>query len=259
MPLPCAGFTQGLEWYGDLLYESCGQYQQSSLRLVNATSGRVLQRVAIEGRFFAEGLTVWGSELFVLTWREHVVLVYSLDLRLLRTVPFPYEGWGLTHSPTHLILSNGSSHLTYLDPATLTPTHTVSVTALHPTSNERRAVPMLNELEWVGGLVYANVWMDTEVVVVDEGGRVVRRLSVAAVWKDAGGDERNKVVNGIAWKEDEGKLVVTGKSAAAPRTASHTAGRIGVTSFRAVLTSHLFPCVRRVWCAGTGRLCTRWW
>ena len=230
-------FTQGLEWHGSVLYESCGMYGASNVRIVDALTGAVLRKTSLDRRYFAEGLTVWGSEVFVLTWKEHEVLVFSLDLALLRTVPMPYEGWGLTHSATHLIMSNGTSHLTFLDPVTLQPTHTLSVTALtmvtpppspapsppgrpppkiprlinHTAVPTRVPVEMLNELEYVDGVVYANVWMRNDVVVIGEGGRVVRALNAAELWKDAGGDRHNRVLNGLAWKASEQRMMITGK------------------------------------------------
>ena len=190
-------------------------YGSSSVRVVNHSTGVILRSTPLDGRYFGEGLTIHHDTVHVLTWRERAILVYDLDLTLLRTAPFQGDGWGLTHSPTHLIASNGSAHLTFLDPTTLQPTHTVMVTTVGPGGGVGVRVPVLqlNELEWMGeGEVMANVWMSTEVLVIGVGdGRVRRRLRADALWKEAGGDAYNKVVNGLAYKADEQRLFMTGK------------------------------------------------
>ena len=209
----CAGFTQGLEWYGELLYETCGMYGASNVRVVNHTTGRLLRRTDMAKQLFAEGLTIHRDAVYALTWREGAILVYDLQLSLLRTAPFAGEGWGLTHSETHLIASNGSAHLTFLDPATLQPTHTLTVTTRASASSPRTPVLQLNELEYIGdGTLLANVWMSSDVLVISAvDGRVQRRLRAEALWKEAGGDQWNKVVNGLAYKADEQRLFMTGK------------------------------------------------
>ena len=206
-------FTQGLEWYGDVLYESCGITGQSSIRIVNGSSGRVLQQRQLDRAYFAEGLTVWQDRVYQLTWREHVVLVWSLNLTLLQTLPVETEGWGITHDSQHLILSDGSSRLYYRDPLTLAVDFTRDVSIVRSASSSS-ATPLrhLNELEYIPGVgLLANVWMSTDVVLIDEDGQVQHRLDAEPLLRAAGGDNGNKVVNGLAWRADTNRLWMTGK------------------------------------------------
>src|ERR1035437_7941696 len=146
-------FTQGLVFVNGMLYESTGLRGQSSLRMVDLASGRVLQKHDLAAKYFGEGLTDWRSQLIQLTWQSHLGFVYdTFSFRTLRTFTYPWDGWGLTHDSRHLILSDGTSVLHLLDPSTFKPAGKIQVTA------DGQPVLNLNELEYIHGEIYANIW-----------------------------------------------------------------------------------------------------
>ena len=152
-PHDANAFTQGLVFVNGMLYESTGQFGHSSLRMVDLASGRVLQQHDLDAKYFGEGLTDWQSQLIQLTWQSHLGFVYdTFSFRTLRTFTYPWEGWGLTHDSHHLILSDGTSVLHLLDPSTFKPAGKIQVTA------DGQPVLNLNELEYIHGEIYANIW-----------------------------------------------------------------------------------------------------
>ncbi len=210
-------FTQGLAWSKGVLYESCGMYGSSVVRTVNLTTGLPIISTALDPKYFAEGLTILNDLVYVLTWQERVVLVYSLDLKLQSTLPHDREGWGVTHNGSALIISDGSSSLYYRDPTTLRLLKRVDVTKA---SSEGAPTPWtyMNELEWVDGQVMANVWMSTDIVVIEDSGNVVKVLDGSTQQTTAKGDNYNKVMNGVAWNEETKRLYMTGKSPTPPHS-----------------------------------------
>jgi len=199
-------FTQGLVYADGVLYESTGLNGRSSLRRVALQTGEVLQRRELAPEFFGEGLALFNDRLIQLTWQNNTGFVYDVDsFELLQTWAYPTEGWGLTHDGTHLIMSDGSAVLRFLDPHTFAVQREVTVT------DAGRPVAQLNELEYINGEVFANVWTTDWVVRIDpRTGRVVG-------WVDLSGlltpDERAAadVLNGIAYDSQGGRLFVTGK------------------------------------------------
>ena len=204
-------FTQGLAFYKGALYESCGNYGSSQVRQVNLTTGAAIRSAGIDRRYFAEGLTVLNDLVYVLTWREREVLVYSLDLVLQSTLSIDTDGWGLTHNGSALIVSDGTSSLYYRDPATMRLLRRVQVTQTTSPTSPPQPLGNLNELEWVKGRVLANVWMTTDVAVIGDDGTVEEVLDGAAQASAAGGDNWNRVMNGVAWRVDTQQMYVTGK------------------------------------------------
>ena len=221
-PHPTSCFTQGLAFYKGVLYESCGLYGSSLVRTVNLTSGESIISTSIDRKYFAEGLTILNELVYVLTWEEHVVLVYSLDLKLQSTLPLDSVGWGLTHNGSALIISDGSSTLYYRDPSTMRLLRTVEV-VMPSSGGAPSPVRDLNDLEWLDGNVMANVWMTTDVVVVDDSGTVVKVLDGSTQKTAAKGDNYQKVMNGVAWNADTKRLYMTGKSPTHPHPLTHTA------------------------------------
>jgi glutaminyl-peptide cyclotransferase len=201
-------FTQGLIVDGDVLHESTGLYGQSTVRTVDPDTGEVLRSTPLPAEHFGEGLTLFDGLLYQLTWREGVVHVYDRSLTRVDTRAWAGEGWGLTTDDTALVLSDGSSTLFWIDPATWTPTRTITVT------DAGRPVSLLNELEWVDGAVLANVWMSPLVVIVDPtSGEVTGQLDLTALLPDPATltDPRDDVLNGVALDPSTGHLLVTGK------------------------------------------------
>ena len=200
-------FTQGLLWHGGHLYESTGRYGESSLRRVELQSGEVLQRFDVPQQYFAEGLALLGGRLYQLTWQGGTGFVYDLEgFTPAGTFPYQGEGWGLTTDGTQLIQSDGSNVLRFLDPQSFAVRRTVEVT------DGGRPVHDLNELEWVRGEVWANVWHDMRIARIDPaGGRVVGWVDLAPIVPAGLGGGGEAVPNGIAYDEGGDRLFVTGK------------------------------------------------
>ncbi len=211
-------YTQGLLWHEGFLYESAGLWNQSSLRKVHLDSGEVLRKVPVQlspptESLFAEGLALVGDELWQLTWKSGRVLVYGLDdFRERRQHKLMGEGWGLCYDGKRLILSDGSSKLRFFDPDGFRPLGAVQVTL------EGSGIDQLNELEFIDGEVWANVWQEDRVLRIDPTtGRVngvVDFTGLIDIEPDipAPGLGAQNVLNGIAWDADGQRLFVTGKN-----------------------------------------------
>ena len=203
-----AAFTQGLVFVDGHLYESTGLPGRSSVRMVDLATGKVLQKYDLPAQYFGEGLTGWDSSLVQLTWQAHEGFVYDrFSLSLLRTFPYPGEGWGLTHDRTQLIMSDGTSYLRFLNPTTFKETKRIRVTdeAGHP-------VDQLNELEFVGGEIYANVWQTDEIVRISpRTGKILGWIDLTGIIDKRELSDPGAVLNGIAYDAATGRLFVTGK------------------------------------------------
>jgi glutaminyl-peptide cyclotransferase len=200
-------FTQGLLFVDGDLYESTGINGQSSLRMVDLETGRVLQQQPVDAKYFAEGLTTWGSTLVQLTWETHVGLVYDrFSFRLLRTFSFAGEGWGLTQDGKLLIRSDGTATLRFLDPATFAELRRVTV------KDHGKPVTDLNELEYVKGEVYANVWHTDRIARISpRTGKVLGWIDLKGLLPEGDRSSPEAVLNGIAWDAVGHRLFVTGK------------------------------------------------
>lgn len=200
-------FTQGLIYVDGHVYESTGLNGQSSLRMVDLTTGQVLQKHDVPSEYFGEGLTDWGSTLIQLTWISHKALVYDrFSFSLLKTFSYDGEGWGLTHDDTHLILSDGTAYLRFLDPKTFK-----VVRRLHVVEGTGKGVDNLNELEYIHGEIYANVWQTDDIMRISpQTGKVIGRIHLAGII-DTQNLPRGAVLNGIAYDAKGGRVFVTGK------------------------------------------------
>jgi glutaminyl-peptide cyclotransferase len=204
-PHDSGAFTQGLLWHAGRLYESTGRYGESSLRMIDVESGNVVQRVDLGSQYFGEGIALHDGRLYQLTWREGVAFVYDpLTLRASGRVDYTGEAWGLTSDGESLIVSDGSSYLTWVDPEGFSLRRTVRVT------DGGRPVDQLNELEWIRGEIWANVWHSTQIVRIDPATGAVRgRLELAPLVPPVA--DREAVLNGIAYDEEGDRIFVTGK------------------------------------------------
>jgi glutamine cyclotransferase len=202
-----SAFTQGLVFDDGLLYEGTGLRGDSSLRRVDLETGEVLANYDLADRFFGEGIALHGDVISQLTWRSNVGFVYDREtFELLRTFEYPTEGWGLTHDGERLIMSDGTSTLWFLDSDTHQEIGRVEVRdGVDPVVN-------LNELEYIGGEVFANVWMTDLIARIDPAtGQVAGWIDLAGLLK-LGADARPvDVLNGIAYDAEAGRLFVTGK------------------------------------------------
>ncbi|MDE0642651.1 MAG: glutaminyl-peptide cyclotransferase [bacterium] len=212
LPHDPLAFTQGLVLRDGLFYESTGLYNRSSMRIVDPATGGVLLFRPLDGRFFGEGLELVGDRLIQLTWKEETALVWDAEtLEPINAFSYEGEGWGLcakqSSSPDPiLVMSDGSSWLTFRDPDTFEIVGEVEVLM------EGVPISNLNELECVGDLVYANVWMTDLIVVINPTtGQVVGRVDASSLRGLLPSTEGMDVLNGIAYDPETGSFYLTGK------------------------------------------------
>jgi glutamine cyclotransferase len=199
-------FTQGLQYLDGGLFEGTGLRGRSSIRRVALETGHVLQRRDIPEPYFGEGITIWKSDLYQLTWQSGVAFVYDrATFAPKRQFRYVGEGWGLTHDGTNLIMSDGTPELRFLDPATFAERRRVRVMA------GTRPVDNLNELEFVKGEVLANVWQTDNIVRIEpKSGRVLGWIDLSGLLTP-GERAAAEVLNGIAYDAAGDRLFVTGK------------------------------------------------
>jgi len=200
-------FTQGLVYYQGFLYESTGLYGESSLRQVDLESGEVLDQVDLPDEFFAEGLAIFDNKLFQLTWREGMGFIYALeDFSLVDQFTYQTEGWGLTHDGERLIMSDGTNKLYFLDPDSLKVTGSIDVTFMG------EEIVRLNELEYVRGEIYANIWQTDTIARIDPAtGDVLGWIDLRDILPKDLQTPGTDVLNGIAYDSENGRLFITGK------------------------------------------------
>jgi glutamine cyclotransferase len=199
-------FTQGLLYYDGFLYEATGLEGKSSLRKVELTTGKVLQRVDLPSAYFGEGLALWKDKLIQLTWKSKIGFVYDrATFRLVSTFTYSREGWGITQDGKRLIMSDGSSTLYFWDPETFKEIGHLDV------KDKGKPVPELNELEYIRGEIYANVWQTDRIARISPStGQVLGWIDLRGLFtpsERAGTD----VLNGIAYDAKRNRLFVTGK------------------------------------------------
>jgi len=200
-------FTQGLIFLDGALYESTGIKGQSSLRKVELDTGKILQFVADPAGYFAEGLTNWGTTLIQLTWQNHIALVYDrATFHVQRTFQYPCEGWGLTQDGKNLILSDGTATLRFLDPATFKEVRRITV------RSAGKPIDKLNELEYIHGQIYANIWYSDRIARISpKTGKVLGWIDLKGLSSIAGATANGAVLNGVAYDAAHDRLFVTGK------------------------------------------------
>jgi glutamine cyclotransferase len=200
-----SSYTQGLVWADGVLYESAGRYANSDLRRVTLATGAVEARTALTSDKFAEGLALVGGKLYQLTWREQVAYVYdAASLAPLDSFRYEGEGWGLATDGTHLWMSDGSDSLRVLDPATFATRRVVKVRL------NGQPLYKINEMEWDGGTLLANVYETDRIVRIDPAtGDVVRSYDLEGLYPDR--PPEVDVLNGIAHSPVPGEFLITGK------------------------------------------------
>ncbi len=201
-------FIQGLFYLNGFLYESTGLNGQSSVRKVRLETGEVVRKVDISSEYFGEGLTYWENQLINLTWTSHVGFVFGLNsFELERRFSYAGEGWGITRNARALIMSDGTSELRFLDPRTLEEEHRIRVTA------NGADVDRLNELEWVKGQIFANIWQTDWIARIDPTtGHVVGWIDLTGLLPVSDRMRGHPdVLNGIAYDAAADRLFVTGK------------------------------------------------
>jgi glutamine cyclotransferase len=200
-------YTQGLIYLDGFLYEGTGLNGYSTVRKVKLDTGEVVQKISLPFQHFGEGLTAWRDSLIQLTWKSGIGFVYDrTSFQQRRTFPFTGEGWGLTHDGKRLIMSDGTAALRFLDPQTFQETGRITV------RDGNTPVTYLNELEYVRGEIYANVYGTDRIVRVSPSdGRVLGWIDLRGLLSEADRRITVDVLNGIAWDDRQGRLFVTGK------------------------------------------------
>lgn len=200
-------FSQGLVYVDGHLYESTGIEGQSSLREEDLETGRIVRMQLVPDKYFAEGLTDWKNTLIQLTWQSHVAFVYDrANFRLLTTFSYSGEGWGLTHDAKNLILSDGTPTLRFFDPDTFHEVRRITV------KDHGAPVKELNELEYINGEIYANIWHANRIARIDPStGRVIGWIDLKGLMPRDQLASDEAVLNGIAFDVEHKRLFVTGK------------------------------------------------
>ena len=200
-------FTQGLIYLDGYLYESTGLNGRSSLRMVELTTGRVVRQQPVSAQFFAEGLTNWKSHLIQLTWKAETAFEYDeFTFRTEKLFQYPGEGWGITQDGKNLFMSDGSANLRVLNPDTFTEVRRIHVT------DEGHPVDNLNELEYIKGEIYANIWQTTRIARISPvSGKVTGWIDCTGLQPQTPPAQPIDVLNGIAYDKKSDRLFVTGK------------------------------------------------
>jgi glutaminyl-peptide cyclotransferase len=206
-PHDTKAFTEGLFYLDGDLYESTGLEGHSSIRRVELATGKVLQTREIAPQYFGEGIIAWKDKLIELTWQSHIGFVYDLKtFQPISSFQYPGEGWALTRDDHRIIMSDGTPDIRFLDPDTLQETGRIRVT------DQGRPVRNINELEWVKGEIFANIWQTDLIARIDpQTGRVLGWIDLSGLLKSADIHGEVDVLNGIAYDAAHDRLFVTGK------------------------------------------------
>ncbi len=203
-------YTQGLLYQNGILYEGTGQYGESGIRKTDMKNGKILSTLNIDSKLFGEGITIYQDKIYQLTWTSHQGFIYDLkSFSLESTFNYNTQGWGITSIGQQLIMSDGSHKLYHIVPTSFNVIKEVEV------YDQNGPVKNLNELEYINGLVWANVWMQDRIVMIDpENGIIKGELDMSALLSAAERqklDDSDDVLNGIAWNPETQTIYVTGK------------------------------------------------
>ncbi|MBU3146192.1 glutaminyl-peptide cyclotransferase [Clostridium sp. CF012] len=205
-PHDVSAFTEGLVYESDCLYESTGKYNESTLRKVNLQTGEILKIHKLGENYFGEGITLYHNKIFQLTWKSKVGFIYDKDsFALINKFYYNTEGWGITHNDEHLIMSDGTDEIFFLNPQSFKKVYSIRV------HDEFRPITKLNELEFIKGEIYANVWKSNKIArICPHSGKItgwieLKGLLTPKEYKNAG------TLNGITYDSENNRFFVTGK------------------------------------------------
>lgn len=206
-PHSTSSFTEGLFYLNGVFYEGTGLQGHSAVMAIQPETGRVLQKAELPEPYFGEGIVNWGRYLYEWTWTSHVCFVYDrASLRMLKKFTYTGEGWGMTRDAKEIITSDGSATLRFRDPETFQETHHVLV------KDDGQPVDQLNELEYVKGEIYANVWHSDRIARISpHDGHVVGWIDLTGILPADQRINDDSVLNGIAYDSEHDRLFVTGK------------------------------------------------
>lgn len=201
-------FTQGLVFDDGFIYEGTGLLGRSTLRKVSLETGKVLKFKWLADNFFGEGITIYKNRIIQLTWKSHKGFVYDKkSFELIKEFKYPTEGWGITYDGEHLIMSDGTATLYFLDPENYEETGRIEIV-----SNEGRPVKGLNELEYVEGKIFANIWPTDQIGIIDlKDGKITGWIDLKGILNTQNYSHPVDVLNGIAYDNKNNRLFVTGK------------------------------------------------
>lgn len=212
-PHDSKAFTQGLVYYNGFLYEGTGGRRNdayhSSLRKVELETGKVLQRIDLPGDYFGEGIAILGDKIYQLTWQENTAFVYDLQsFQLVKRFSYAGEGWGLTTDGAHLFMSDGTHVIRVINPENFETIRTIVVL-----DENNKPVMRLNELEYIKGEIWANVWQTGQIMRIDpSSGKLLGRIDLSKLANQiAQEDEEADVLNGIAYDSANDRIFITGK------------------------------------------------
>jgi glutaminyl-peptide cyclotransferase len=200
-------YTQGLVFHEDVLFESTGLNGRSSIRKVDLLTGKVLKKVDVAPQFFGEGLALMNGRAYQLTWQSQRGFIYDLaEFGLINTFSYTGEGWGLTHDGRSLIMSDGTPRIRFLDPKTFAVERMINV------ADGSMPISQINELEYIKGEIYANIYMTDRIVRIDpQSGKVTAWINLSGLLPPEDRRQPDGVLNGIAYDEARDRLFVTGK------------------------------------------------
>lgn len=199
-------FTQGFAFQDGYIYEGTGKRGKSSLQKVEVESGKVLNKRKLPAKYFGEGITIHEEKIYQLTWKKETGFIYDMEFNLLDKFHYQGEGWGLASDGSRLIMSNGSSKLYFLNPDTLEKEREITVTL------EGKPVNKINELEYIEGEIFANVWYEDHILIIDpETGEITGVLDLKGIINPENYDYSFNVLNGITYDKKQNRIFVTGK------------------------------------------------
>lgn len=209
-PHDTSSFTEGLLVYKGFIYESTGNKGRSKLLKINPNTWKIEKQIDLDSNYFGEGIAIVNDSIYQMTYQEHTVFVYDLNLNKKREFYFDtdtHEGWGMTTDGTNLIVSDGSSNLQYFEPSTFKLLKRVNVTeAGFP-------IAKVNELEWINGYIYANQWYERWIYKIDPiTGQVAAKSDIGNIWEQTAQNNQEAVPNGIAYDSATKKVYITGKN-----------------------------------------------
>lgn len=205
-PHSTSSYTQGLEFVDGVMWEGTGMHGESQLQQIDLTTGNVKSIHKLDDAHFGEGITHFQDRIYQLTWEDGIAYIYDNNGKLLKNITYKGEGWGITTDGQKLYMSDGGTNIYVVDPETLAKTSIINV------KYGRRSQPMINELEWIDGKIWANIYLENKIVIIDPStGFVEAYLDLRSLNDSQHGNNMADVLNGIAYDAATGRIFVTGK------------------------------------------------